>query len=87
LSVYGNTINFISGTSARIEVTDVDTANTGSEFVFYGDDTEGNAKLKANEYEGDTVRTYKTSYTNTARTEGVDVEYNDNSKSLDYNFF
>jgi len=33
------------------------------------------------------VRTLNTKYENTARNEGVTVEYNESSKSLDYNFF
>jgi hypothetical protein len=45
------------------------------------DDTmEGNLTLPS-------VRTLDTKYENAARTEGVTVEYNESSKSLDYNFF
>jgi len=33
------------------------------------------------------VRTLDTKYQNAARTEGVTVEYNETSKSLEYNFF
>ena len=43
--------------------------------------------IKAEVYEGDKIKTLSTDYQNAARNEGVTVEYNESSKSLDYNFF
>jgi hypothetical protein len=86
-NIYGNFINFITGTDARIEVDDSNDYGTGATFTFWGDGGSGNAKLKAEVYEGDKVKTLSTDYQNTARNEGVTVEYNESSKSLDYNFF
>jgi len=86
-NIYGNFINFITGTDARIEVDDNNVDGTGVLFTFWGDGESGNAKLKAEVYEGDKIKTLATDYQNAARNEGVTVEYNESSKSLEYNFF
>lgn len=52
LSVYGNFINFVSGTDARIQVTDANPDDTGAEYIFWGDGVSGNAKLIAEVFQG-----------------------------------
>ena len=86
-NIYGNFLNFITGADARIEVNDANDDGTGALFTFWGDSASGNAKLKAEVYEGHKVKTLSTDYQNSARNEGVTVEYNESSKSLEYNFF
>jgi len=88
-NIYGNFINFVTGTDtdARIEVTDENPDGAGGEFIFWGDGVAKNAKVYAKVYEGDKIKILSTDYQNAARNEGVTVEYNALSKSLDYNFF
>lgn len=71
LAVYGNFLNFITGTDARIEVTDGNTDSAGSEFIFWGDGISANAKLIAEVFQG--------------RLKGIadEAEYATNAGSLD----
>lgn len=91
INAYGNTINFITGTDASIVVDDGNPTqgdySAGSNFVFSGDGVTENGRLVANLVQTQNVATYQTQYENAARTEGCRVEYNEGSKSLDYNFF